>query len=80
MNTCGSHLTVGSIFYGTLIYIYLQPGNRASKDQGKFLALIYSIFTPSLNPLIYTLRNRDMKDALKKLMRFCHRFGEVRRN
>ncbi|EDL32674.1 olfactory receptor family 2 subfamily W member 1 [Mus musculus] len=80
MNTCGSHLTVVSIFYGTIIYMYLQPGNRASKDQGKFLTLFYTIITPSLNPLIYTLRNRDMKDALKKLMRFYHRFAEVRRN
>ena len=80
MHTCGSHLTGVSIFYGTLIYMYLQPGNRASKDQGKFLTLFYTIITPSLNPLIYTLRNRDMKDALKKLMRFYHRFAEVRRN
>ncbi|KAM4835561.1 olfactory receptor 2W1-like [Thomomys bottae] len=69
MNTCGSHLTVVSIFYGTIIYMYLQPGNSASKDQGKFLTLFYTIITPSLNPLIYTLRNKDMKDALKKLMR-----------
>ncbi|XP_059118372.1 olfactory receptor 2W1 [Peromyscus eremicus] len=73
MNTCGSHLTVVSIFYGTIIYMYLQPGKRASKDQGKFLTLFYTIITPSLNPLIYTLRNRDMKDALRKLMRFYHR-------
>ncbi|XP_028645122.1 olfactory receptor 2W1 [Grammomys surdaster] len=80
MNTCGSHITVVSIFYGSIIYLYLQPGNRASKDQGKFLTLFYTIITPSLNPLIYTLRNRDMKDALKKLMRFYHRFPEIRRN
>ncbi|XP_042539883.1 olfactory receptor 2W1-like [Dipodomys spectabilis] len=69
VNTCGSHLTVVSIFYGTVIYMYLQPGNSASKDKDKFLALFYSIITPSLNPLIYTLRNKDMKDALKKLVR-----------
>ncbi|XP_036045135.1 olfactory receptor 2W1 isoform X2 [Onychomys torridus] len=68
MNTCGSHLTVVSIFYGTIIYLYLQPGKRASKDQGKFLTLFYTIITPSLNPLIYTLRNRDMKDALRHLL------------
>ncbi|XP_052585445.1 olfactory receptor 2W1-like [Peromyscus californicus insignis] len=73
MNTCGSHLTVVAMFYGTIIYLYLQPGKRASKDQGKFLTLFYTIITPSLNPLIYTLRNRDMKDALRKLMRFYHR-------
>ncbi|XP_049743195.1 olfactory receptor 2W1-like [Elephas maximus indicus] len=69
INTCGSHLTVVFIFYGTIIYMYLQPGNSASKDQGKFLTLFYTIITPSLNPLIYTLRNKDMKDALKKLIR-----------
>uniref|UniRef100_G3UFN4 Olfactory receptor n=1 Tax=Loxodonta africana TaxID=9785 RepID=G3UFN4_LOXAF len=68
INTCGSHLTVVSIFYGTIIYTYLQPGNSTSKDQGKFLMLFYTIITPSLNPLIYTLRNKDMKDALKKLI------------
>ncbi|XP_044912968.1 olfactory receptor 2W1-like [Felis catus] len=69
INTCGSHLTVVSIFYGTIIYMYLQPGNSASKDQGKFLTLFYTIITPSLNPLIYTLRNKDMKNALRKLVR-----------
>uniref|UniRef100_G3U4X5 Olfactory receptor n=1 Tax=Loxodonta africana TaxID=9785 RepID=G3U4X5_LOXAF len=72
INTCGSHLTVVSIFYGTLIYSYLQPGNSTSKDQGKFLTLFYTAITPSLNPLIYTLRNKDMKDALKKLIRVAY--------
>ncbi|XP_007956503.1 olfactory receptor 2W1-like, partial [Orycteropus afer afer] len=80
INTCGSHLTVVSIFYGTIIYMYLQPGNSASKDQGKFLTLFYTIITPSLNPLIYTLRNKDMKDALKKLMRVEYESTEMKRN
>ncbi|KAG8510737.1 Olfactory receptor 2W1 [Galemys pyrenaicus] len=80
MNTCGSHLTVVSIFYGTIIYMYLQPGNSASKDQGKFLTLFYTIITPSLNPLIYTLRNKDMKNALKKLMRLDQVFIKSKRN
>ncbi|XP_008826544.1 olfactory receptor 2W1 [Nannospalax galili] len=80
MNTCGSHLTVVSIFYGTIIYMYLQPGNSASKDQGKFLTLFYTIITPSLNPLIYTLRNRDMKGALKRLMKVHHKSAEIERN
>ncbi|XP_057556155.1 olfactory receptor 2W1-like [Hippopotamus amphibius kiboko] len=79
-NTCGSHLTVVSIFYGAIIYLYLQPGNSASKDQGKFLTLFYTIITPSLNPLIYTLRNKDMKDALKKLMRVKHKSTTLKRN
>lgn len=79
INTCGSHLTVVSIFYGTIIYMYLQPGNSASKDQGKFLTLFYTIITPSLNPLIYTLRNKDMKEALKKLMRVDHKSTKSKR-
>ncbi|KAM6185750.1 olfactory receptor 2W1-like [Rhynchocyon petersi] len=80
MNTCGSHLTVVSVFYGTVIYLYLQPGNSASQDQGKFLALFYTIITPSLNPLIYTLRNKDMKDALKKLVRVDYEATKMNRN
>ncbi|XP_037376673.1 olfactory receptor 2W1 [Talpa occidentalis] len=80
MNTCGSHLTVVSIFYGTIIYMYLRPGNSASKEQGKFLTLFYTIITPSLNPLIYTLRNKDMKDALKKLMRLDQESTKSKRN
>lgn len=79
INTCGSHLTVVSIFYGAIIYMYLQPGNSASKDQGKFLTLFYTIITPSLNPLIYTLRNKDMKEALKKLMRVDHKSTKSKR-
>ncbi|XP_003422236.2 olfactory receptor 2W1-like [Loxodonta africana] len=79
INTCGSHLTVVSIFYGTIIYTYLQPGNSTSKDQGKFLMLFYTIITPSLNPLIYTLRNKDMKDALKKLIRVAYESTKMKR-
>ncbi|XP_034885239.1 olfactory receptor 2W3-like [Mirounga leonina] len=56
-NTCGSHLTVVSLFYGNIIYMYMRPGNSSSQDQGKFLTLFYNIVTPLLNPLIYTLRN-----------------------
>ncbi|XP_006896384.1 PREDICTED: olfactory receptor 2W1-like [Elephantulus edwardii] len=80
MNTCGSHLTVVSIFYGAIIYLYLQPGNSASKDQGKFLTLFYTIITPSLNPLIYTLRNKDMKGALQKLVKVDCKSAKMKRN
>nr|XP_003423529.1 olfactory receptor 2W1-like [Loxodonta africana] len=79
INTCGSHLTVVSILYGTVIYMYLQPGNRASKEQGKFLTLFYTIIIPSLNPLIYTLRNKEMKDALKKLARVAYESTKMKR-
>ncbi|XP_039113522.1 olfactory receptor 2W1 [Hyaena hyaena] len=80
INTCGSHLTVVSIFYGTIIYMYLRPGNSASKDQGKFLTLFYTIITPSLNPLVYTLRNKDMKNALRKLVGVDHESTKSKRN
>ncbi|XP_004411349.1 PREDICTED: olfactory receptor 2W1 [Odobenus rosmarus divergens] len=80
INTCGSHLTVVSIFYGTIIYMYLQPGNSASQDQGKFLTLFYTIITPSVNPLVYTLRNKDMKNALRKLVRVDHESTKLKRN
>ncbi|XP_044529507.1 olfactory receptor 2W3-like isoform X1 [Gracilinanus agilis] len=68
-NTCGSHITVVSLFYGNIIYMYMQPGNNSSQDQGKFLTLFYNLLTPSLNPLIYTLRNKEVKGALRRLVK-----------
>ncbi|XP_014691329.1 olfactory receptor 2W3 [Equus asinus] len=67
-NTSGSHLTVVSLFYGNIMYMYMQPGNSSSQDQGKFLTLFYNIITPLLNPLIYTLRNKEVKGALRRLL------------
>ncbi|XP_008046385.1 LOW QUALITY PROTEIN: putative olfactory receptor 2B8 [Carlito syrichta] len=69
--TCGSHLTVVSLFYGTAIYAYLQPSNNYSQDKGKFISLFYTIVTPMINPLIYTLRNKVMKEELKMLWKDC---------
>ncbi|XP_016082620.1 olfactory receptor 2W3-like [Ornithorhynchus anatinus] len=69
LNTCGSHLTVVTLFYGNIIYMYMQPGTSSSQDQGKFLTLFYNLLTPTLNPLIYTLRNKEVKGALKRLVR-----------
>ncbi|XP_014684659.1 putative olfactory receptor 2B8 [Equus asinus] len=66
--TCGSHLIVVTLFYGTAIYAYLQPSNNYSQDQGKFIALFYTIVTPMINPLIYTLRNKDVKGAMRKVL------------
>ncbi|XP_064151400.1 olfactory receptor 2B6-like isoform X2 [Loxodonta africana] len=68
LGTCGSHLIVVSLFYGTAIYMYLQPPSPASKDRGKMVSLFYGIITPMLNPLIYTLRNKDVKGAFKRLV------------
>ncbi|XP_040105963.1 putative olfactory receptor 2B3 [Oryx dammah] len=66
--TCGSHMVVVFLFFGTSIYMYLQPPSSTSKDWGKIVSLFYGIFTPMLNPLIYSLRNKDMKEAFKRLM------------
>ncbi|XP_006898223.1 PREDICTED: olfactory receptor 10-like [Elephantulus edwardii] len=69
--TCGSHLLVVSFFYGSAIYTYLQPTHNYSQSQGKFVTLFYGIIIPMLNPLIYTLRNKDMKEALRKVVWKC---------
>ncbi|KAM5299694.1 olfactory receptor 2C3-like [Ctenodactylus gundi] len=66
-NTCSSHVAVVSLFYGSIIFMYLQPAKSDSHEQGKFIALFYTVVTPALNPLIYTLRNRDVKEALGRL-------------
>ncbi|XP_068933926.1 olfactory receptor 2C1-like [Petaurus breviceps papuanus] len=67
-NTCGSHLIVVFLFYGSAIYAYLLPAKSSSQDQGKFITLFYSVVTPMVNPLIYTLRNKEVKGALRKLL------------
>ncbi|XP_043859305.1 olfactory receptor 2G3-like [Dromiciops gliroides] len=68
LRTCGSHLLVVSIFYGTITAVYIQPNSPYAHRQGKFITLLYTVVTPTLNPLIYTLRNKDMKGALKRLL------------
>ncbi|XP_025240152.1 olfactory receptor 2B2 [Theropithecus gelada] len=66
--TCGSHLIVVSLFYGTAISMYLQPPSPRSKDRGKMVSLFYGIIAPMLNLLIYTLRNKEVKEAFKRLV------------
>ncbi|XP_006872917.1 PREDICTED: olfactory receptor 2H2-like [Chrysochloris asiatica] len=68
-STCTSHLLVVSLFYGTVTAVYLQPKNRYAKERGKFFTLFYTVVTPTLNPLIYTLRNKEVKGALIRLGR-----------
>ena len=67
--TCSSHLIVVLLFYGLAISMYLQPPSSITKDQPKFMALFYGVVTPTLNPFIYTLRNKDVKGALVNLFR-----------
>ncbi|XP_072254912.1 olfactory receptor 1G1-like [Pyxicephalus adspersus] len=65
-STCSSHLTVVSIFYGTLLCVYLVPSKGQSGKITKFLSLLYTVVTPLLNPIIYSLRNKDLKQAVVK--------------
>ncbi|XP_037674564.1 olfactory receptor 1I1 [Choloepus didactylus] len=66
-STCGSHLTVVSLFYGTIFAVYLQPASPTSSQKDKAAALMCGVVIPMLNPFIYSLRNEDMKMALGKL-------------
>ncbi|XP_021049866.1 olfactory receptor 8K3-like [Mus pahari] len=65
--TCGSHLTVVIVFYGTLISMYLQPNYSHSFDTDKLASIFYTMIIPMLNPLIYSLRNKDVKNAGQRI-------------
>ncbi|KAM5298389.1 olfactory receptor 2C1-like [Ctenodactylus gundi] len=67
-NTCGAHVMVVSLFYGPVISMYVQPSATTSQDKDKVMSLFYSLVTPMLNPFIYTLRNKDVKGAMKRLL------------
>ncbi|XP_065270905.1 olfactory receptor 11A1-like [Emys orbicularis] len=70
-STCSSHLIVVTIFYGTLVIVYLLSGADALKDLNKVFSVFYGVLTPLVNPLIYSLRNKDVKDAFRKtVLRF----------
>ncbi|XP_027459920.2 olfactory receptor 2G6-like [Zalophus californianus] len=67
--TYGSHLMVVVIFFGTLISMYLQPPSSYSQNMNKSNVLFYTLVTPQLNPIIYTLGNKEVKGALRRLLR-----------
>uniref|UniRef100_A0A8D0MJ91 Olfactory receptor n=1 Tax=Sus scrofa TaxID=9823 RepID=A0A8D0MJ91_PIG len=66
-STCGSHLTAVTVFYGTLFCMYLRPPSEASVEQGKIVAVFYIFVSPMVNPLIYSLRNKDVKGAIRRM-------------
>ncbi|XP_078242904.1 olfactory receptor 1E16-like [Pogona vitticeps] len=67
-STCGSHLAIVILFYGTISCLYFQPASAYSAKKGTFLSLLYAVVTPMLNPFIYSLRNHDIKAALLRLL------------
>ena len=67
-STCASHLTAVTIFYGALLFMYFRPSSSYSMDTDKVASVFYTVVIPMLNPLIYSLRNKDVKGALKKVV------------
>ncbi|XP_030400097.1 olfactory receptor 12D2-like [Gopherus evgoodei] len=67
-STCTSHLTMIALYYGTVIFTYTHPSSGSSKGKEMIITLVYSVITPALNPLIYTLRNSEMKYATRKFI------------
>nr|XP_048286541.1 olfactory receptor 5B3-like [Myodes glareolus] len=68
LSTCTSHFTAVSIFYGTLIFMYLQPSSRHSMDTDKIASVFYTMVIPMLNPLVYSLRNKEVKSSFSKIV------------
>ncbi|CAI7935412.1 olfactory receptor 13H1-like, partial [Podarcis lilfordi] len=66
-STCSSHLVVVSVFYGTIMIMYLRPQEKSISEKDKLISLMYGVLTPMLNPLIYSLRNKDVKGAFWKM-------------
>ncbi|XP_066485708.1 olfactory receptor 6C75-like [Tiliqua scincoides] len=71
-STCSSHLTVVSIYYGSLIFVYILPSTGQFRDLKKTFSFLYTVLTPLANPFIYSLRNKEVKDTLAKVI---YRFG-----
>uniref|UniRef100_A0A8C6EXC9 Olfactory receptor n=2 Tax=Marmota marmota marmota TaxID=9994 RepID=A0A8C6EXC9_MARMA len=67
-STCSSHLTVVLLFYGTIVGVYFFPSTTHPEDTDKIGAVLFTVVTPMMNPFIYSLRNKDMKGTLKKLI------------
>ncbi|XP_063148760.1 olfactory receptor 5G9-like isoform X2 [Candoia aspera] len=73
-STCSTHLTAVSIFYGTLFFIYVRPSSSFVADQGKMFSVFYTVVIPMLNPFIYSIRNKQVQDAVGRMItnqKFC---------
>jgi olfactory receptor len=68
-STCSAHLLSVSLFYGTLFLMYVLPGSGPDKYRDKVYSLFYTIIIPLLNPFIYSLRNKEVLDSLRKVVK-----------
>ncbi|XP_067401874.1 olfactory receptor 13A1-like [Emydura macquarii macquarii] len=69
-STCSSHLLLVTLFYSSIIYTYIRPPSSYSLDKDKMVAIMYTLVIPTLNPLIYSLRNKEVKVAFRKILSF----------
>uniref|UniRef100_A0A8C8YNL4 Olfactory receptor n=1 Tax=Prolemur simus TaxID=1328070 RepID=A0A8C8YNL4_PROSS len=67
-STCSAHLTVVILFYGSALFMYMKPKSKYTKVSDEIIALSYGVVTPMLNPIIYSLRNKEVKEAMKKVL------------
>ncbi|KAM9642216.1 LOW QUALITY PROTEIN: olfactory receptor 2K2 [Trichechus inunguis] len=67
-STCGAHLTVVILYHGATLSMYLKPSSSNSREIDKIISLLYGVLTPMLNPITYSLRNKEVRDAVKKLL------------
>ncbi|XP_074229090.1 olfactory receptor 9G19-like [Camelus bactrianus] len=67
-STCGSHLTAVTLYYGSILFIYSRPSTSYALERDKVVSVFYTVVIPMLNPLIYSLRNKDVKGALRKML------------
>ncbi|XP_075042024.1 olfactory receptor 5J3-like [Mixophyes fleayi] len=75
-STCSSHLTVVIIFYSSIIFMYFRPSSLYSMTYDRVISVVYSIITPMLNPFIYSLRNKEVKNAVKRMTQCGGKHGE----
>lgn len=68
-STCGPHVIVVSLFYGSVMVMYVSPTSEHAAGRQKLVTLFYSVVTPLINPVIYSLRNKDMKHAMEKFLK-----------
>ncbi|XP_042532056.1 olfactory receptor 5B2-like [Dipodomys spectabilis] len=68
LSTCASHFTAVSIFYGTSIFMYVQPSSNHSMDTAKISSVFYTMIIPMLNPVVYSLRNKEVDNAFRKIL------------
>ncbi|XP_059111744.1 olfactory receptor 13D1 [Peromyscus eremicus] len=70
-STCSAHLTVVTLFYGSALFMYMKPKSKFTKASDEIIGLSYGVVTPMLNPIIYSLRNKEVKEAVKKILSKC---------